>query len=100
MVKSQPTEAIILMKFLEILEKSPFPDIKRRIRAEFPAAETADTTMVVKREPAVFDRNGLWRAGVHADPAQAALLRDCTGARGEIVPEPVLQKTGEPKLDI
>ena len=73
------------MKLLEVFEKCPLPDIKCPVGAEFPTAETADATVVIEREPAVFDRNGLRRAGVHADPAQVALLRDSDGSRGEIV---------------
>ncbi len=80
------------MKLPEPFEKRPFHDIKRTVGAKLPAAETADATVVIECESAVPDRNGLWRAGVHADPAQAALLRDRTGARGEIVAQPVLQK--------
>ena len=80
MVKSQPTAGTILMKFLDIFKKRSLPYIKCPVRAEFPTAETAYTTVVVEHKPPFFDRNRLWRAGVHADPAQAALLRDSAGA--------------------
>jgi len=57
------------MKFIEIFKESAFSDVKRPVGAEFPAAETANTAVVIENESAVFDGNGFWRAGLDTYPA-------------------------------
>ena len=42
------------------------------VRAELPAAETADAAVVVKEQFAIPDSDRPWRTGITANAAQAA----------------------------
>ena len=64
----------------KVFEEGSIPEVESTIRAEFPAAETADAFVVVESEPAFIYCDGVWRTSVHTDPAQLALIRYGTGA--------------------
>ena len=105
MINPQPQKVnrssiLILLQFFYVFEKRPLFDAERSVGAEFPATETADAEVVVEHELFVFYLNGFGWAGVHAYPAQPALFRYGTGAGGDIVAQPVLEKCGQTELYI
>ena len=70
---------IILYIFLHKSDERAVPDVQSRMRAQFPATETADAAVIVNVKRTVLDFNCSGRASIPAYSAQAAFFRNGKG---------------------